>query len=403
MADFMTTMPEPKVADQPAHFFRYAAARIARHSLGQVVGCRTALAEPVRIQALHILTYALQLEEQWPLARDLLLLLSDKLEQSGHREDWLPLLERGLQVSQQQHDIKAMAEIHWRIGYLFQVNGQFATACTHYAASATAFRKIRQPERCARVLNRYAYTARQQQQRTQALHLVEEAFQLTPADHPERANAYLVRGWLAFDERHWQEACDYFRKAVLILTQHGTAYQLACALRDLAGALHLLEQNDEAISTYQQAMTLFAQLGNLFQQAVITMNIGVIYLVGQQAARALEHFSQAEPIFHQLYDREHVSQLYLNQGIAQRMCQQLQLSERLLQAAIELFEQIGNLQWLANAVDELGLTLLQAGETDQAITTFLQALTILVGVPVSSTYQRSEITQHLQTALRTLA
>ena len=85
------------------------------------------------------------------------------------------------------------------------------------------------------------------------------------------------------------------------------------------------------------------------------------------------------------------------------MCQQLQLSERLLQAAIELFEQIGNLQWLANAVDELGLTLLQAGETDQAITTFLQALTILVGVPVSSTYQRSEITQHLQTALRTLA
>ena len=76
------------------------------------------------------------------------------------------------------------------------------------------------------------------------------------------------------------------------------------------------------------------------------------------------------------------------------MCQQLQLSARLLQAAIELFEQIGNLQWLANAVDELGLTLLQAGETNQAITTFQEALTILTAVPESSTYQRNEITQH---------
>lgn len=121
MADLTSTTQNPDLIHHPPHFFRHAATRVAQHSLGQVQRCQQALPAPVRIQALHILTYALQVEGQWPLARDLLLLLSDKLEQSGQREAWLPLLERGLQVSQQQHDSKAMAEIHWRIGYLLQV------------------------------------------------------------------------------------------------------------------------------------------------------------------------------------------------------------------------------------------------------------------------------------------
>ena len=86
MADIAIITPDSVAASHPAHFFRHAAARIARHSLGQIEQCNVALAEPVRIQALHILTYALQLEGQWLLARDLLLRLADKLEQSSYRE-----------------------------------------------------------------------------------------------------------------------------------------------------------------------------------------------------------------------------------------------------------------------------------------------------------------------------
>ena len=403
MADITPIAMTTNAVHHPPHFFRHAAVRIARHSLGQIQRCEQALPASVRIQALHILTYALALEEQWPLARDLLLRLSDKLEQSGYREGWLPLLERGLHLSQQHHDVTAMAEIHLRLGYFLQLSGKFVEACTHYAASATAFRAAGQTERCARVLNRYAYTARQQHKRAQAFHLVDEAFRLVTAVHPEHANTCLVRGWLAFDEQQWQAACDYFGKAVAILRDHGSPYQLACALRDLAAALHLLERNEEAITTYQQAMALFAPLGNYFQQAVITMNIGVIRLVCQQAPSALDCFGQAEPIFRQLYDHEHLSQLYLNQGIAYRMCGQVQHSVRLLQAAIELFEPIGNLEWLANAVDELGVTLLHMGDTKRAITTFQEALTILAATPDLSTYRRREITEHLHTALQSLA
>ena len=403
MADIAIITPDSVAASHPAHFFRHAAARIARHSLGQIEQCNVALAEPVRIQALHILTYALQLEGQWLLARDLLLRLADKLEQSSYRAGWLPLLEQGLHLSQQHQDAKTTAELHLRIGYLLQLSGQFEAACTHYAAGATTFAQVGQPERRARVLNRYAYTARQQQKPTQAWQLVQEALALVADDHPEQGNAYLVRGWLAVDERHWQAACADFAKAVAILRRNGTPYQLACALRDLAVPLHMLQRDEEAISVFQQAAALFGQLDNHFQQAVVKMNCGIIYLARQQPALALDLFTEAEPIFRQLHDQENLGKLYLNQGLAYRAAGKLHHSTHLLQASISLFEQIGNPDWLANAVDELGVTRLQSGETQQAVATFQEALTILLTAPEPTVYRRNQITAHLQTALQSIA
>jgi hypothetical protein len=75
----------------------------------------------------------------------------------------------------------------------------------------------------------------------------------------------------------------------------------------------------------------------------------------------------------------------------------------LLQASISLFEQIGNPDWLANAVDELGVTRLQSGETQQAVATFQEALTILLTAPEPTVYRRNQITAHLQTALQSIA
>jgi tetratricopeptide (TPR) repeat protein len=397
MANVGITAPDCN-ADHPAHFFRQAAVRVARHSLHQLEQCCTAITEPIRVQALHILTYALQLEGQWPLACDLLLLLADKLEQSSYREGWLPLLAKGLQLSQQHQDAKTTAELHLRIGYLLQLSGQLDAACTHYAAAGAAFAHIGQPERRARVLNRYAYTTRQQQKSVQALQLVTEVLSLVADDHPERANAYLVRGWLAFDERHWQDACTDFAKAVAILRRNGTPYQLACALRDLAVPLHLLQRDVEALNAFQEAAALFGQLDNHFQQAVVKMNCGIIHLA-QQPALALDFFAGAEPIFRQLHDQENLGKLYLNQGLAYRVTGKLHRSTHLLQASISLFEQIGNPDWLANAVDELGVTFLQLGETQQAITTFQEALTILSTAPEPTSYRRNQIARHLQTAL----
>lgn len=395
-----TSVIESAPIHDPPLFFRRAAVRVMQGSLVQVQTCGEVLSTPVRIQALHILDYALRMDNHWPLASELLLLLADKLEQCGYREGWLPFLQHGLQVSQQHNDHKSTAELHLRIGYLLQLSGKWEAACTHYTASVAMFLETGQPERQARVLNRYAFTALQQQKRVYSWQLVDKALHLVTDNHPERANALLVRGWIAFDERNWRETCDCFAEAIPILKENGTRYQLACALRDLAVPLHMLNRDTEAIACFQQATDLFAQLGNRFQQAVVSMNWGIIYLVRQQIAQALNLFTAAEPVFRQLHDIEHLSKLYLNQAIAYRAIGELSRSVLLLHAGIELFEQIGNLDWLANALDELGVTLLQMGDRKQAIATFQEALTVLSASSATLTYRRSQIAGHLQSALQ---
>jgi len=400
MADVAALGLKLDTPSPPPQFFRHAAVRIARHSLGQIQLCDQALPEAVRIQALHILTYALHLGEHWPLARDLLLRLAEKLEQSGYREGWRPLLEYSLQLSQRYNDRNTAAELQLHLGYLCQLHGDLAAAAAHYAASADLFGELGQPARRARVLNRYAFTARQQQKRPQALQLISEVYQLVAADHPERGNAQLVQGWLALDERNWQLACDSFTAAKVIFQRSGTRYQLASALRELAVPLHMLARDEEAMACFAQATTLFAQLGNRFQQAVVSMNWGIIYLARQQIPAALALFAEAEPVFRQLQDDEHLGKLYLNQALAYRASGELPQCVRLLQASIALFEQIGNSDWLVNAMDELGLSWWQMGDRQRAMTTFQAALTLLSASPNASTYRRNQISGHLQTALQ---
>lgn len=383
--------------NNPPLFFRQAAVRATQRSLAQVQTCGEILSAQIRIQALHILDYALHLDNHWPLARELLLLLADKLEQSGYREGWLAFLEHGLRLSQQYKDRTATAELHLRIGYLFQLHGKPDAACHHYAASTSGFAQSGQLDRRARVLNRYAFTTWQQQKLPQALQLVNEARQLVADTHPEQANALLVRGWIFFSNNDWSESFACFAQSAAILQTNGTRYQLACALRDLGAPLQRLTRYAEAIECYHQALALFDQLDNRFQQAVVRMNLGIIYFSCQQMTAALELFAQAEPIFRQLHDQEHLGKLYLNQALVYRALDNFPISERLLRASIALFEQLGNLDWWANTVDELGVTLLHMGERQQAIVTFQAALAILDNAPHECAEElRTTIVSHLR-------
>jgi tetratricopeptide (TPR) repeat protein len=385
--------------EHPPHFFRQAARRVAERSLVQIQQGDEQLAAAIYTQALHILPYALQMTDHWPLARDLLLLLTDKLEQRGEWASLLPYLEHGLRLSQQHHDHYATAEIHLRMGYLFQMKGQLTAAEQAYVASSTGFAEIGHPERYARALNRCAFTAWQQHRLAQALVLVNQARTVVGTTHPEQGNALMVQGWILFTQRNWRESHNAFAQAVVILQQSGSRYQLACALRDLAAPLQMLTRYTEAAAHYQQALALFEQLGNRFQQAVIQMNLGVIALTSQQPTAALELFMRAEPIFRHLHDYEHLGKLYLNQALAHRTLGEFATSVRLLQASIELLAQLGNPDWWADSVDELGVTYLHLGEPHQAIATFHTALAILGDTDPAFADQRAEIAEHLQAAL----
>ncbi len=84
--------------------FREYVRRSVRRALADARAAEAGLPAEQREQALQTLTFALDATDAWPEARDLLVALAPKLDQAGWREEVVPYLLRGIEVSESTGD-----------------------------------------------------------------------------------------------------------------------------------------------------------------------------------------------------------------------------------------------------------------------------------------------------------
>jgi hypothetical protein len=77
----------------------------------------------VRTQAMHTLDYAFQLPAIWQQVRHLLLALAPKMEQAGHRSEWLTLLDLAIEQSRHQRDGESEGELLYQRAILHRAAG----------------------------------------------------------------------------------------------------------------------------------------------------------------------------------------------------------------------------------------------------------------------------------------
>ncbi|MCB0127092.1 MAG: hypothetical protein KDE58_32750, partial [Caldilineaceae bacterium] len=115
------------------------------------------LAEEMRQQALHTLSYAFGEADLWPLVRELLQALAPKMELAGHREDWLPYLQRGREESERFGDATLAAECNLQIGIIYRLLSDFAEARKNFTASIAQAAQNQDIHNQARGLNELAW------------------------------------------------------------------------------------------------------------------------------------------------------------------------------------------------------------------------------------------------------
>ena len=111
-----------------ASVFRRYVVRGAEHALATIAETTAAMGADGQEQALHTLTYALDLPEAWPLARDLLVNLAPLLEQAGYRDNWQPYLEQGIDRCHSTGESAAEGELRLQLGVLHQLRGRLDEA-----------------------------------------------------------------------------------------------------------------------------------------------------------------------------------------------------------------------------------------------------------------------------------
>ena len=354
--------------------FRNLILQTLKRSLGQVQQSNGALPLEVREQALHTLTFGLKLDAAWPLTRTLLIELAPKLEQLGHRDDWLLYLEQGIERSRHCADLATAAELHLQAGYLHRLCSRFALAQSQLTASVETFTTLGQPQGQARALNHLAYLAWQQHSYADAEQFANDALALLDDCDPERASSFTTLGEVARMRQQWQAAQAYHQRALQIRIAQHDQRRAAWSLQNLGHTLRQQGRLAETISYYQQALAILAELHDTFHWAITAMNLAILYYQEEQFDQALAHYTQAEAIFRQTQSTLYLAKIAVNKGLVFLALQDWPQAEIAFTTSTALFRQLNDLGEALNAQDGLGLTYLHQGRPVEAAAIFAAAL-----------------------------
>lgn len=396
-------LPDAPLLNYPKLFKQYVV-RSIRTSLSGLED-NSLSSQETRDRALHVLSFALQLEDAWTDTCELLLRMAPMMEKAGHRDDWLSYLEGGVRRCRLLEDEFAEAQLNLEIGMLHQLRSRYDDAYARYTISQVYFEKVSDTAKQAKAINRMAFVAYLQSRYVEATTLAEKALHMLHDDDAGRAASYNVLGRIAFDNQDWQQAVDYFQKALELREKENDPRMVAQSLRDLGPALRASGKYVEAIICHERAIALFAATNDLVQQAVTQMNLGTMYLFHDQPAQALNYYQLAEPIFRKTQDELHLGIVHTNLGIAHRQLQHRDRAEHFLLLAIRRWESLGRIDGLVNTMDELGLLFLEQGLLTEAETIFEDALNRLAQIEHKPSYEHycKSLTTHLEIAKRKAA
>ena len=378
--------------------FREYVRRSVRRALADARAAEAGLPEEQREQALQTLTFALDATDAWPEARDLLVALAPKLEQAGWRDELVPFLLRGIEVSQAAGDGAAQAELRLQLAMVYLVLGKLDAARSDLIASAAGFANLHDRRNQARALNRAAYVARLQRRFPEAKEWVVAAAVLIEPGEAEEAYGDFVTACIAIDEQDWPRAQTGFRQALARWERHGDLTMIARSVTNLGTALRGGGQTEEAAACYERAIELMQQLGDEINLATTRMNLGNVFWSTGQPAAALEQYLQVEPVFRQAHDYLRLAKITMNMGLAYVDLAAWDKALAVLEASIDYQRALGNPRGIANALDSVGTVYRAQGQHAAAEATFREALAVLdplTGQPGVASL-REEIETHLR-------
>jgi len=357
--------------------------------------------EESRRQAMHSLSYAFGEPSLWPLTRQLILTLAPKMEQAGHRQDWLLYLEQAIRLGEAQQDWAAAAECYRQQGILHRLVSDFPRAIDRLQRSVTRFQQIAADRDQARALNELAWVAYLQNQAAPATTYVEQALALLGPHDPERAMCYRVQGMVAIMLERWEEAEGLHRQALASFEAQGDQRKVAWSLQNLAYALRGQARYKEAIGYYEQAAANLQQQGDFYHWSIVQMNLGITYHYSGSTESAIDCFTAARTIPQSMLDPFHLARLSLNLAVAQMTLGQFPEAESAFLAAIQLYTISGAVAWQLNAMDGLAMTYIRWQKFGQAIQVLEQALTELPSTAEAPNhnYLDNSLHQHLEEAL----
>ncbi|MDY7021357.1 MAG: tetratricopeptide repeat protein, partial [Cyanobacteriota bacterium] len=111
------------------------------------------------------------------------------------------------------------------------------------------------------------------------------------------ASIYHNLGMVAQKQRQFDEAVQYYQKALQIKEDAGNLYNAAMEYHHLGIVAKEQQQFDEAMKYYQKALQIYEDAGNLYNAAYIYHNLGIVAEEQRQFNEAMKYYQKALQIY----------------------------------------------------------------------------------------------------------
>ena len=283
----------------------------------------TAALDRERNGIVRALTYALELDDAWDMAFELIDKLAPYMERRGYWDSWGWVLEQGLRIAQRGDNTPQLATLHQLLGRLRLRQSRSQEGVAHYRRAIRFSRQIGDLFNEGRACTNLGYDYVEQGNWYRAEVLCCHALNIFKKIGNDHGCAHSENhlGLLYTRQGRWETARSHLENACNIWRFSGDAHGLMRGFINLSHLYLEMKCPNKAISWAYQALDQAKLTGDESEVGSIYVNIGEVYRLNNEFAKAMTFTRQAEVIHERFSNliglavvRENLGQIYLAQG-----------------------------------------------------------------------------------------
>ncbi|MDJ0800656.1 MAG: tetratricopeptide repeat protein [Calothrix sp. MO_167.B12] len=329
-------------------------------------------------------------QQRWTQAQAILQALGKVYKRLGRKPEFKALQQRALnQIGIQLKEAKAKGKdafYFWM--YLRFEEATEALLCADLEAARAIYQEIlgeligfndsSMNDKIASGYHQLGMVAQKQRQFEQAQQYYLKALKIFEGtgDLYQAANDYHQLGMVAEEQRQFEQAQQYYLKALKIFEDAGDLYAAASDYHQLGRVAYQQRQFEQAQQYLLKALKIFEDAGDFYNAAGNYHQLGKVAYQQRQFEQAQQYYLKALKIYEDAGYLHDAASDYHQLGIVAEEKRQFEQAQQYYLKALKIFENAGNLYNAASDYHQLGNVAYQQRQFEQAQQYYLKALKI---------------------------
>ncbi len=345
----------------------------------------------LRVEELNLLQY-LRLAEQlqdWIYAQSILPTLGEIYQRRNRKPEFNALKRRILkQIGESLAEAKAKGEEAFSLWTYIRINdandaldgGDLEDSREVYQEilDELALEDTSVNDTIAAIYHQLGRVAQEQRNFDQAVQYYQKALKSDEdaGDFYKAALPYHQLGIVAFEQRNFDQAVAYYQKALQIYENAGDFYKAASDYDHLGRVAFEQRNFDQAVQYYQKALKIYEDAGDFYNAAFDYHHLGTVAFEQRNFDQAVSYYQKALKVKENEGDFYNAASDYHHLGRIAQKQRRFDQAVAYYQKALKIYENAGDFYNAALPYHQLGTVAFEQRQFDQAVQYYQQALDI---------------------------